>query len=136
MKEESVLSLLTARRVSDRPSSLLRSPLLRIALVRYVDALYYEAGDVRRCHRNCYLHIVRDLWGISENTFRYYLRYPSERLSGVEIPPRLSYVLRFYVLLVKSRTNVCDADDRAVADVLRFAAAALQGRSGKPVATS
>ena len=136
MKEESVLSLLTARRVSDRPSSLLRSPLLRIALIRYVDALYYEAGDARRCHKSCYLHIVRDLWGISENTFRYYLRYPPERLSGVEIPPRLSYLLRFYVLLIKSRTNVCEADDRAVTELLRLAAAALQSRIEKPVAVS
>ena len=60
-----------------------KSALLRIALIRYVDALFYEAGDMRWCHKRCYKLLVRDLWDISENTFRLYLRYPSERLAGV-----------------------------------------------------
>lgn len=33
--------------------------LYRIAVVRYVDSLFYEPGDACRCHSRCYSLIVR-----------------------------------------------------------------------------
>lgn len=60
--------------------------LYRIAVVRYVDSLFYEPGDACRCHSRCYSLIVRELFGIGKNTFRHYLHYPSDRLTGVVIP--------------------------------------------------
>ncbi len=84
--------------------------LYRIALVRYVDSLFYEAGDVRWCHSRCYWLIIRDLWGIGENTFRHYLHYPAERLTGIVIPQRLEELLRLYVSLVKKLTASQPAD--------------------------
>lgn len=101
-----------------------KSALLRIALIRYVDALFYEAGDMRWCHKRCYKLLVRDLWDISENTFRLYLRYPSERLAGVEIPPRLRYLVRFYVLLTKRELAMSNAYDPVV--LSRIAKVALE----------
>ena len=52
--------------------------LYRIAVVRYVDSLFYEPGDACRCHSRCYSLIVRELFGIGKNTFRHYLhcKYP------------------------------------------------------------
>ena len=84
--------------------------LYRIALVRYVDSLFYEAGDVRWCHSRCYWLIIRDLWGIGENTFRHYLHYPAERLTEIVIPQRLKELLRLYVSLVKKLTASQSAD--------------------------
>ena len=82
--------------------SLVEKPcLFRIALVRYIDSLFYEAGDARWCHSRCYTLIVRDLFGIGENTFRHYLRYPSDRLAGIEIPRQLLELLGIYVMLIK-----------------------------------
>ena len=75
--------------------------LYRIAVVRYVDSLFYESGDACRCHSRCYSLIVRELFGIGKNTFRHYLHYPSDRLTGVVIPRKLRELLRLYVILVK-----------------------------------
>ena len=41
--------------------------LYRIAVVRYVDSLFYEPGDACRCHSRCYSLIVRELF-VSERT--------------------------------------------------------------------
>ena len=84
--------------------------LYRIAVVRYVDSLFYESGDACRCHSRCYSLIVRELFGIGKNTFRHYLHYPSDRLTGVVIPRKLRELLRLYVILVKRlpATQVAD----------------------------
>lgn len=84
--------------------------LYRIAVVRYVDSLFYEPGDACRCHSRCYSLIVRELFGIGKNTFRHYLHYPSDRLTGVVIPRKLRELLRLYVILVKRlpATQVAD----------------------------
>ena len=84
--------------------------LYRIAGVRYVESLFYEPGDACRCHSRCYSLIVRELFGIGKNTFRHYLHYPSDRLTGVVIPRKLRELLRLYVILVKRlpATQVAD----------------------------
>lgn len=84
--------------------------LYRIAVVRYVDSLFYESGDACRCHSRCYSLIVRELFGIGKNIFRHYLHYPSDRLTGVVIPRKLRELLRLYVILVKRlpATQVAD----------------------------
>ena len=58
----------------------------------------------------CYSLIVRELFGIGKNTFRHYLHYPSDRLTGVVIPRKLRELLRLYVILVKRlpATQVAD----------------------------
>ena len=63
-----------------------------------------------RCHSRCYSLIVRELFGIGKNTFRHYLHYPSDRLTGVVIPRKLRELLRLYVILVKRlpATQVAD----------------------------
>lgn len=45
-----------------------------------------------------------------KNTFRHYLHYPSDRLTGVVIPRKLRELLRLYVILVKRlpATQVAD----------------------------
>ena len=50
------------------------------------------------------------LFGIGKNTFRHYLHYPSDRLTGVVIPRKLRELLRLYVILVKRlpATQVAD----------------------------
>ena len=77
---------------------------------RSVDSLFYEPGDACRCHSRCYSLIVRELFGIGKNTFRHYLHYPSDRLTGVVIPRKLRELLRLYVILVKRlpATQVAD----------------------------
>ena len=61
-------------------------------------------------HSRCYSLIVRELFGIGKNTFRHYLHYPSDRLTGVVIPRKLRELLRLYVILVKRlpATQVAD----------------------------
>lgn len=83
--------------------------LYRIAVVRYVDSLFYESGDARRSHSRCYSLIVRELFGIGKNTFRHYLHYPSDRLAGIVIPRKLRELLRLYVLLIKQLSELQSA---------------------------
>ena len=75
--------------------------LYRVAVTCYVDSLFYETGNARRCHDRCYSLITQTLCGIGKSTCRNYLRYDrSELLAEVRIPPALKELLHLYVLLV------------------------------------
>ncbi len=76
--------------------------LRRVAVVRYVDSLFYGTGDARWCHSRCNALITQAHCGIGENTYRNYLHYNHpELLVGAELPPALKELLRLYVLPVK-----------------------------------
>lgn len=75
--------------------------LYRVAVTCYVDSLFYETGNARRCHDRCHSLITQTLCGIGKSTCRNYLRYDrSELLAEVRIPPALKELLHLYVLLV------------------------------------
>lgn len=75
--------------------------LYRVAVTCYVDSLFYETGNARRCHERCHSLITQTLCGIGKSTCRNYLRYDrSELLAEVRIPPALKELLHLYVLLV------------------------------------
>ena len=75
--------------------------LYRVAVTCYVDSLFYETGNARRCHDRCHSLITQTLCGIGKSTCRNYLRYDrSELLAEVRIPPALKELLHVYVLLV------------------------------------
>lgn len=72
-----------------------------VAVTCYVDSLFYETGNARRCHDRCHSLITQTLCGIGKSTCRNYLRYDrSELLAEVRIPPALKELLHLYVLLV------------------------------------
>lgn len=75
--------------------------LYRIALVQFIDSIFYEPGVARWCHIRCHESIIKDVYGTSPNTFRSYLKFPPERLEGVELPPQTKELLRLYVPLTK-----------------------------------
>lgn len=89
--------------------------LYRVAVTCYVDSLFYETGNARRCHERCHSLITQTLCGIGKSTCRNYLRYDrSELLAEVRIPPALKELLHLYVLLVTKcpqtiihKTNRC-----------------------------
>lgn len=73
--------------------------LYRVAVTCYVDSLFYETGNARRCHDRCHSLITQTLCGIGKSTCRNYLRYDrSELLAEVRIPPALKELLHLYVL--------------------------------------
>lgn len=76
--------------------------LYRIALVRFIDSIFYERGESRWCHIRCHELIVRDIFGTGENTFRSYLHYPHARLDGIEPSQQTKELFRLYVPLIKS----------------------------------
>lgn len=78
------------------------STLYRIALTQFIDSIFYERGAARWCHIRCHELIVKDLFGTGENTFRSYLRFPPERLDGIELPQQTQELFRLYVPLLKS----------------------------------
>lgn len=76
--------------------------LYRAALVRWVDSLFYEAGNSRRSHLRVYGQLIRRLCGIGEETFRNYLHVPARELAGYELPGDLKYLLLLYVTTRKA----------------------------------
>ena len=48
--------------------------LYRVAVTCYVDSLFYETGNARRCHERCHSLITQTLCGIGKSTCRNYLR--------------------------------------------------------------
>ena len=65
--------------------------LYRVAVTCYVDSLFYETGNARRCHDRCHSLITQTLCGIGKSTCRNYLRYDrSELLAEVRGYRRLS----------------------------------------------
>lgn len=78
------------------------STLYRIALVQFIDSIFYERGTARWCHIRGHELIVRDIFGTGENTFRSYLHFPPERLDGIELPLQTRELFRLYVPLVKN----------------------------------
>lgn len=71
--------------------------LYRVAVTCYVDSLFYETGNARRCHDRCHSLITQTLCGIGKSTCRNYLRYDrSELLAEVRIPPALKELLHLY----------------------------------------
>lgn len=78
------------------------STLYRIALVQFIDSIFYERGTSRWCHIRCHELIVRDIFGTGENTFRSYLHFPPERLGAIDLPMQTRELFRLYVPLVKN----------------------------------
>jgi len=76
--------------------------LYRVAVVRYVDSLFYEPGNFRRCHIRTHARLVGRLCGIGQDTFRRYLHYPDEALDDYELSADLQNMLRLYVTLHKT----------------------------------
>ena len=54
--------------------------LYRVAVTCYVDSLFYETGNARRCHERCHSLITQTLCGIGKSTCRNYLRYDRSEL--------------------------------------------------------
>lgn len=75
--------------------------LYRVALVRYVDSLFYEPGNPSRNHARVYSRFVCRLCGIGQNTFRRYLRCPDDPPAGYGLPSELKNMLLLYVTLHK-----------------------------------
>lgn len=46
--------------------------LYRVAVTCYVDSLFYETGNARRCHERCHSLITQTLCGIGKSTCRNY----------------------------------------------------------------
>lgn len=75
--------------------------LVRIAVVRYIDSLFYQDGTDRWCHNRCHTLIIRELCGIGPYTFHHYLHYRSERIERIVLPRHLKELLKSYVQTIK-----------------------------------
>lgn len=69
---------------------------LRTKAIQQFDALYFEAGDLRRCHRRIWEDLAHRIWGIS------YKSYLGELHRDVsDLPDLPSHVLDALNVLVK-----------------------------------
>lgn len=75
--------------------------LYRATVARYIDTLFYEAGDSRRNHTYIYRSIVRYLRGINENSFYNYRHDSDTKFTKYQLPAELRSLLQLYVVLHK-----------------------------------
>lgn len=78
------------------------SCLCRIALVKLIDRLFYQKYDSRRTHKRVYELFIRPLFGICEDTFRNYRKFPDERLTERDCLPHLKLILTIDVEVLKA----------------------------------
>ncbi len=78
------------------------SYLCHIALVKLIDKLFYQKHDSRRTHKRAYELIIRPLFGICEDTFRNYRKFPEERLTEDACLPHLKLILTIDVETLKA----------------------------------
>lgn len=104
--------------------------LFRVAIVRYVDSLYFEPGDLRRSHNRCHAAITQRLFGIGGDTHRNYLHHPEAELADYLPAPDVKSLLRLYVALRKTFST--DDTARILDSVNRIIVRELgQARSGE-----
>lgn len=85
--------------------------LHRVAIVRFVDSLFYENGNARWCHSRCCSLITEPLCGIGTSTHRNYLHFDRpELLAEVRLPAALQELLRLYVLVIKKYPTARTSD--------------------------
>ena len=71
-------------------------------MVKLIDRLFYERGNLRRTHKRGYELFIYPYFGIGTDTSRTYRNYPDELLSDVPASAHIESVLRLDVNVVKS----------------------------------